>query len=435
MTRLERVLVGLALSLAATAPLTAQQPVPAPAEHGPVWVRLGGQERARVESWRNFGFAATPNHDDDFVLQRALLSADVHLGARLRVFVEGRSAVLTDRDLPGGRRAIDADDIDLQNAYVELSLAPNTRVGVAARVGRQDLLFGRQRLISPLDWVNSRRAFDAIRATANGGSWTFDALFGNPVQVLKTGFNRRDGTVDFGGVYAQRKATHPLALDLYWLVLQRDAATFNGTTGREMRHTVGTRVSRAPGQLVGLDAEAAYQFGSVGEGTISAGMVSVDLVVAPPRIRAAPRVHAGFDFASGDRVAGGDVQTFNQLFPLGHAFFGFIDVVGRQNVLAANAGVGVKAFAGVHVDMTVHRFRRASAADGLYNAAGSVERPAGVAASKDVGTEVDFTATGRFGRRVSALLGYSVLFAGSFLEQTGAARDIRFAYGSLQLTY
>ena len=36
---------------------------------------------------------------------------------------------------------------------------------------------------------------------------------------------------------------------------------------------------------------------------------------------------------SGDDEPGGDVETFNQLFPLGHAYFGYIDLIGRQNAL------------------------------------------------------------------------------------------------------
>ena len=42
-----------------------------------------------------------------------------------------------------------------------------------------------------------------------------------------------------------------------------------------------------------------------------------------------PRLHVGFDYASGDDGRSDRVGTFNQLFPLGHAYFGHIDTIAR----------------------------------------------------------------------------------------------------------
>ena len=52
-----------------------------------------------------------------------------------------------------------------------------------------------------------------------------------------------------------------------------------------------------------------------------------------------------------------------------------------------------------------------------------------------VGTELDVTLTWRPGRYVAALVGYSRFFPGPFIKETGAAENMRFVYGSLQLTY
>lgn len=114
-----------------------------------VWLSFGGQVRGRLEWWNNFGFGA-PN-DDVFLLYRTFIHADLHLGDHWRMFVQGRFSGLTERDLPGGRRdALDADYGDLWNAFVE---AKYDLGGVNARVrlGRQELQYGKQRLVSPLD--------------------------------------------------------------------------------------------------------------------------------------------------------------------------------------------------------------------------------------------------------------------------------------------
>ncbi len=421
--------------------LAAQTPPPQPGlkhlvldDSGVVWVALSAQSRTRVESWRNFGFGSATNHDADYVLQRLLASADLHLGPQVRALVEVKSALLTDRDLPGGRRPADADDIDLQQGYLELTAKSASGAALALRGGRQDLLFGKQRLVSPLDWANTRRTFDALRGTLSVSGWTLDAFYAHPVRVLKSEFNRWDGTVDFAGLYAQRRS-QPIGVDLYWLALGRDAAAFNGTTGRERRQTVGARAVSAPGRRVELDVEVAYQFGSLGPGSVAATMVSADVAYSPARAPLHARLHAGLDYASGDGATGGDVGTFNQLFPLGHAFLGFIDVIGRQNIVAANVGLGGRPGGRVVADLTVHHFARAAAADALYNAAGAVERPAGTAQSLDLGTELDLTVAVRLGSHATALLGYSRFLAGAFVQETGAAQDVGFLYATVQLTY
>ena len=86
-------------------------------ESGSNWASFGGQFRLRLESWQNFAFAE-PN-DDTFLLGRVIVHGDFHLGDKWRVYLEGKSAVLTERDLPGGRRTIDEDKLALQQAFVD----------------------------------------------------------------------------------------------------------------------------------------------------------------------------------------------------------------------------------------------------------------------------------------------------------------------------
>jgi hypothetical protein len=429
---------GWLIAAAVAGPMPAQQPPPSfkhldIANAAGVWVGFAVQNRTRFEHWGNFGFGTAPQSDADYALNRFLVSADLHIGPAARLYIEGKSAVLTDRNLPGGRRPSDADDLDLQNGYAEVTARPGIAT-LSGRIGRQELLFGKQRLISPLDWANTRRTFDGLRGTATVRSWTVDAFFTHPVRVLKSSFNTWDGSVDFFGLYAQKKAGRFQATDLYWLGLNRPNATFNGTTGDEHRHTLGVRFSAKAPSLVEYDLEGAYQFGSIGS-TISAVMIGSDVAHTWSANRLHPRLHAGFDYASGDATPGGNVGTFNQLFPLGHAFLGFIDVVGRQNIVAPSAGLGVAPTARLTMDATYSYFARASERDALYNAAGSVERAAGSANAKSIGTELDLTATYRVGTTASVLLGYSRLWPGAFIQQTGAARTTDFAYASLQLSY
>lgn len=270
---------------------------------GRVWAELGAQNRVRLESWRNFGFGGLSN-DDAYVLNRLLLRADLNLGRRVRAAVEAKSAVLTDRDLPGGRRPVGADDFDLQNAYLELTMPVGGGAALAVRSGRQALRFGGQRLVSPLDWANTRRTFDAIRGTVRVRDWSVDGLFAHPVRVIKEGINRRDARTDLLSLHAEKTRGRLPEVNLYWLVLVRDSATGNGTTGPETRHTVGVRVSGSAAQRLEYEVETAYQFGRLGPGAISAAMLGAEMSVDIPGAPASARLHAGVDAATGDRASG-----------------------------------------------------------------------------------------------------------------------------------
>jgi hypothetical protein len=444
-------LVGASLcvtvALALSAPLAAQAPAGRPANGAPrlrlssdgrSYVVFGGQLRERVEGWRGFDFGVpdTTPHDDIFALTRVRLSADLHLGGNVRLFAEVKSALATNRRLVGGERTSDVDDPDLHQGYLELSGRPLRRGGAtASRIGRQELALGRERLVSALDWSNVRRSFDGISVTRTRGPRTVTAFLVRPVLQQKNRFNRWDDHTAFFGAYSTfENPVRQGRMDVYWLGLTRDAATFNGTAGAERRQTVGVRLTGGAGRRGDYDVETAYQFGRLGGEPISAWMVASQFGRRFGTGTAAPRLYAGFDYASGDKAAGGSVQTFNQLFPLAHAYFGYIDLVGRQNIVDASGGLQWAVRAPFAVQVDGHRFWRASGGDALYRAGGTpVARP-GTSASKDVGYELDVTLRYPANRHMLASAGYSRFFPGTWVKETGPSKPVEFAFFSLQYT-
>ncbi len=396
-----------------------------------VSVDLAAESRLRVESWSNFGF--DPDQDDTFLLGRILFGTDLSLGNHFRVYVQARSSLSTERDLPGGRRSIDADDLGFQNAFLDVILPLGEDSRLTARGGRQELLFGKQRLVSPLDWANTQRTFDGGRAILNAKGVEVQGYWAQLVRVRKSEFNRSDAGMDFFGIYATQSLNDgSVDYDLYWLALVRDSAAFNGTSGKEKRHTLGARVGGDPrGTGLQYDVGTGFQFGSLGGQSISAFMVGSLLTYRFSRVKAVPRVLVGFDFGSGDDAAGGAVGTFNQLFPLGHAFLGHADVVGRQNVISPSIGTDLEPVRGLNLALKGHRFWRASINDALYNAGGVVVRAPGASEARLVGDELDLTTTYRFARHFIGQLGYSRFFTGPYLEETGPSADMGFFYVSL----
>lgn len=406
---------------------------------GTVWASLGGEIRERVESWNqfNFGAPATAIHNDGFLLSRLLLNADLHLGEHLRVFAQEKSAFETHRALLGGRRTSDEDDLDLQNGFVDLAFPVSDSANFTVRAGRQELLFGKQRLVGPSDWLNTRRTFDGFSGILNFGKWKVTGFWTRPVLVLKYDYNPSDSATEFYGIHSTGRLPGVLdGLDLYWYDLRRKTATYNGSSGNEFRHTLGGH-AYGPVLKTGFDYDlgGAYQFGEVGTHDISAFMLITELGYSFRQFRTSPRLYIGFDYASGSHTADGEVGTYNQLFPSGHVTLGYMDIVGRQNIVDLGAGASAKLVGKLTVALAEHNFWLADVHDALYDKRGAVVRPAAPGGPSRVGSEADLTLRYALDRHTQAETGGGHFFPGEFLRQAGPHRPEDFGYLMLQYTF
>jgi hypothetical protein len=388
-----------------------------------VYASFGGQLRYRAEGVRAFMLGGPGDRDDAFGLTRALVHADVHAGPYLRAFVEGKHAVATGRALPGERRAIDHDEMAVQNAFVDVACCrAGGLAGATLRVGRQELQLGRERLVSPLDWVNTRRTFDGARLQGRRGAVSLDAFWTRPVTVRQTAPNAADSTTRFWGVTLLRRGGPSSGtLEGYVLGLEQDAsASFAGLRGAHRRVTTGGRVARPLFDArTTVDVEGAWQSGRLAGERVGAWFVASELARAFPAAPLKPVLAVGADYASGDaRPGDGRAGTFHQLFPLAHAYAGFMDVLGRQNLGELRAVASGTLPHRVAVRVAGHHFARAERADALYGAAGAALRPAASSGGRSIGDEVDVTAGRRFGRHLKLDAGY-----GHFIPAAGLRRS------------
>ncbi|MFI5217447.1 MAG: alginate export family protein [Candidatus Limnocylindria bacterium] len=408
-------------------------------DSGAYWLSFGAQLRERVELWENFGFGAPPGqgHDDAFLLSRLYFHSDLHLTPWVRVFAQGKSAFVTDRDLPGGNRKSDVDQLDLQNGFLDLNSPELWGAKLTLRGGRQEMAFGAQRLVSPLDWANTRRTFDGGSAILSYGTWQAHGFWMRPVQVNRYSFNDWGPHDSFYGIYSSGLLGETgIRTDLYWLGLGRDDASFNGTSGHEKRQTFGARVfGPVSGTPLDFEVEGAYQLGEVGPGDVSAFMVASQLGWWFETISTSPRLFVGFDWASGDENPGGDVQTFNQLFPLSHQYYGFIDAIARQNAVDGQLGFVLRPLPALTTTLTGHLFWRADHEDALYSAAGAVSRAGSSGSSPWLGAEIDLLVRYQLDVHAAFSVGYSRFFTGNYLRESGRGRDIDFAYWVFQYTF
>jgi hypothetical protein len=403
-------------------------------DDGTRWASFGASVRLRLEAWESFGFGGSADADDLFSLTRLLFHGDFHVSPRFRLFLEGKSATAGGRSLPGGTRPSDADTLDVQQGFVDTRLTRGGPTTLTLRVGRQGLQFGRQRLVSPLPWGNSLRSWDGATLLVSRGAWAADLFWTRPVTIERTAFNEPDDAREFYGVHAARRSAR-LQLETYALGLGNDRpVSYNGTVGAETRRTYGARAVLRPGKPWSAEVEAAFQEGAIGSQGIEAWMGTVE-GTWKPACRFQPVLRLAFDAASGDHAAGGRVQTFNQLFPLGHAYFGYADAFGRQNVVSPSLSLSLKATENLRVRAAWHAFRRESTADAVYNAGGGVVAAGSAGTSRDVATEADIVATVALSGRTSLEVGVSRVFVDAFLEQAGLGEDLTFGYVQFEFRF
>jgi hypothetical protein len=270
------------------------------------------------------------------------------------------------------------------------------------RVGRQELLYGSQRLISTVDWGNNRVRFDGVKGFYRSEKFDADVFATRPVPHSFGQLDSWDKNQVFSGAWFTYKPKKGTFIDAYYLNLD----------------------NRNPGVARG-------QFGRWADQSILANMVTANLGWYFKDVWATPTVWAGFDYSTGDPDPNntGTRRTFNQLFAFGHYYNGFVDVVGRQNITAFNVQGYAYPTEWLTAGVQYHVFRLSSDKDALYNAAGAaIRRDATGQSGNDVGSEIDVLVNFHLTPRQDVFLNYSHFFAGDFVKRTGSSFGADFVY-------
>lgn len=403
---------------------------------GSVELTFGGQYRFRFEHDANRRFGASNPPSQSFYLNRLYVFGDLRLGRRARLFGEFKYAGITDNELPAALTAHEKPD--LQNFFAEIWLRHQEHEKVSLRAGRQELLFGKQRLIGLSDWANSRRTFDAIRLLVHPAGWKFDAFVAHPLELNPDEINKTDRSQTFAGVYAQRP-TKGRTIAAYYLTLHEDDPLIkngSGSTGNFIYHTLGFACDGAAKNF-DWTGEAAYQFGDFGGDDIRAYMAAVEGGYTFARLGVKPRLGLGLNLASGDvNPADARKETFNPLFPASHPFLGWADQVGRQNIKALEAMFSLTPYRRFTAKVHGHKFFLANTHDAFYNAGGAAtRREASGAAGDDAGFEIDAELTFNVNVHAKIQLGYARFVPGEFIKKTGPSTTHNLIYVMAPFTF
>ena len=390
---------------------------------------IGGDERARYMDEHN-GYLKVTGQDNDYALFRSRVYADLWYQDRFRFFAQFYDGEVTGEDLPPNKT--DVNKSDFLDLFADVALLDVDSTPVYLRVGRQEMLYGSQRLTSNLDWANTERTFQGVKAFWHSKNWDLDAFWTQPVLVDPTHFDAPDDKANFAGVWSTYKPRKGVTWDTYYLYLDnaRSIATgVGGTVGGNVVQTIGSRYAGDCSNCL-WDFEGMYQFGDNANQNISAGAFTAGVGYRFADWCADPQVWMYYDFASGNQHPGsGDYGTFNQLFPFGHYYLGYLDLVGRQNIGDLNWQFVCFPTPWLTAGIQYHMFDLVSSRDALYNAAGTpiAVDPTGQS-GHDVGNEVDLFEKFQIDVHQDVLIGYSQLTCGGFLKATKHLDEIDFGY-------
>ncbi len=401
-----------------------------------VTVRLGGQTRGRFESLTRKRYGAEEPTQDAFFLHHYYGHANVEYRKLVRVFFEGISAWAEDVDrtvMPNP-----TDRWDVHQLFFDVRFL-GEEIPLALRLGRQELLYGAQRLVSPLGWANVQRTWDGAKLIWTSKDWDIDGFYTRPVIIEPKGDNDWNEDQDFYGLYATYKGIPNHGIDLYYLGLRERGDLVNANvpagenTGDWSLNTHGFRFfgkTLVEAHTWDYDTELAGQWGRAAGDAIQAWMWAAETGYTFSNFPWTPRVGIGLDYASGDHdPTDGFHGTFNQLFPLGHAYLGYLDQVGRQNIWAQNIQLSAKPLENVTTQLMYHTFWLDKVEDALYNAGGAaVRRSIAGDAGAEVGHEIDLTVNWQVDPHLSVLFGYSHMWASDFLQDTGTSEDPHLFY-------
>jgi hypothetical protein len=399
------------------------------------------QEKIRFESRENnfdFNDGVDSLTDDSWFLNRVRLGMKITPVPYLNIYVQGQDTREWDSDRPNiiGAMGAEGDDaFDLRQGYIELG---NAKSGFSGKLGRQIFLYGDERLVGPLDWANQSRTFDAIRLRYAAEKWWVEAFASSVVKFTDGTFNESDWLDDamrdqtFSGIYFSTTALGKQTTDFYVFHLDESYAG-----GDSEFVTLGTRMKSTPGAFNGWDyeTEMAFQTGDVRGRDLSsfAGHWGTGYTFASHPWK--PRLGVEYNYAGGDSNSqDGDVETFQNLFPTNHKFYGYMDVFSWQNLHNVAVSLSATPSKKLKLQLDYQLFWLADTSDGWYRANGTtLVRPITPGADSFAGSEVDLTVIYKATKNLTFQAGYSHFFAGGYLGDTGAEDDADFAYVSAQL--
>ncbi|MCF2446610.1 alginate export family protein [Dyadobacter sp. CY345] len=354
---------------------------------GKSYISFGGEVRYQYFWFKNPGWGTETEDQDGFILNRLLSHADLHFGKKIRIFTQIQSSLIVGSN--SQTSPVDENPFDIHQLFFDFTIYNKLENQLTLKLGRQELAYGSQRLISVREGPNSRQAFDAARFVFIHKKLRADAFFTTYVNTDKKIIDDRfmDFSSQLWGSYIADNlpGQHP-GLDFYYLGVKNNAV-FVDESGIEKRHSFGTRIWKK-GTMLNYDFEAVYQFGNISKSKIRAWTVSLNTSARLKLNSYNPVLGLKTELVSGDKnYDEHQVNTFNPLYPRG-AYFGLASLIGPYNLTDLHPYIQLNINRKCTWSADYDFFWRMSRQDGLYAVNGDLIHDGRNIRSKNIGSQL-----------------------------------------------
>jgi len=397
-------------------------------------LKFGAEERFRNEFKQDFDFDQSKRDNGTLFFHRLRLSTKAswlnESGVNVMdIFVEGLDAQTGSYQTKA--TATQVDDFDLHQGFVSLNDILGSPFDV--KIGRQELKYGKDRLIAQPSWSNRVRAFDTAVVHYEAKGLYADLLYGQDVKYDDNNFNRSLDEEYIAGVYAGYQKDKSASLFESYFLTQVITTTDTPTK----RYTAGLRWQGTLFEKFACDIELPYQFGEVGTKDIRAFAAHVDVSRGFDSIKWKPKVTLEYNYATGDKDPNDSVSnTFNPLYQSTHSPYGVIDFFRWQNMREAAAFVQLSPQEKLKLNPQIHFFWLDSKFDSWVNSSGTTLRSK-TSGDREyfVGTEAALTVSYDLSKNIKLETGYAHFFIGPYVRDTGADDDADWFYSQVNFKY
>jgi hypothetical protein len=354
---------------------------------------------------------------------------------------------------------------DLRQAWLEVRPLD----GLAIRGGRMDVNLGTQTLAKEANWkyLQSWRAALRLVGTVvwthgeranDGGTLTYDT---DDYQLFLFGANPTTGVFDIHKAYQHQS-------NLIHAGIQLTARRGTWLPNTEVRPFFLAYRDFRPAREAGADQDIdVYTFGFSSIGIHEVGPGLADLFVwgagqlgefngrdhaagagifeagyMLPDAFAKPWLRAGINVASGGDPTG-EHNTFHNLLPTNHPYYGFTDQLAFQNLMDVLVQLKLKLHEKVGLNIMYHHFRLLNEDDFRYAGTGAftkqgnfgyVSFPSG--GRKDIGDELDIVVNWKLHKHVSLAGGYAHLWGSDVMKVNFPSEpDVEFGFLQVHFKY
>jgi len=335
------------------------------------YISFGGELREQFQVYNNINFGDVPPSYTDIspnqLWHRLMVHANIELGNHFRFFIQLNSTLRFLNDNPVVPE-IDENQLSLHQAFAEIKLNPWKFI-----LGRQELLYGNNRLITVREGPNTRQTFDGlvIKRSLKNGSIDFFAVS----KVISKQYVFDDEHFNEGliGIYGtQYFSNRKIGLDYFVVNFQSRLRKYNYQKGFENRQTYGVRLFSNLNKI-NFEVEGAYQSGKFDNLTISAYniLADVNILVLPGK-----KGIIGFaaNAASGDKNSkDNQLNTYNLLYA--KPAYGLAVPIGATNMISLYPYVKINPVQKLNILAQVFFLARNSNQDGTYSPGMVENRP------------------------------------------------------------